>query len=62
MNTPHTTFELTGPQAETLAVFLSNLYKAVQDRETVHIGGGEFNAQELRTVYGAVLTLIAKAK
>lgn len=62
MNTPHPTFELTSPQTEALTTFLANLYKAANDRETVHIGGGEFNHNELRTVYGAVLTLIAKAK
>ena len=45
-----------------LTTFLANIYKAANDRETVLIGGGEFNPQELRTVHGAILTLIAKAK
>lgn len=61
MNT-EPTFELTNQQAETLAMFLANLLRATRDRETVHIGGGDFDPTELRTVYGAILTLIAKAK
>ena len=48
--------------AAALDTFLANLHKAVSDRETVVIGGGEFNHNELRTVYSAVLALIAKAK
>lgn len=62
MNTTRLKLELTNLQTEALSTFLANLYKAANDRETVLIGGGEFNPQELRTVYGAVLTLIAKAK
>lgn len=62
MNTAQLTFELTNLQTDTLATFLANINKAANDCETVLIGGGEFNPDELRTVLGAVLTLIAKAK
>lgn len=61
MNTDNPVHGLTNPQTEALIAFLSNLYKAANDRETVEIGGGTFNPKELRTVYGAIITTMALA-
>lgn len=41
-------------QDPTVKTFISNLKKAIRDREMVEIGGGEFYNEELRIILAAL--------